>query len=739
MEVRNKRGIFRFGLFLLSVLAVFSLGLVRVFAESIPFTITNVEVTQKSATATGGVTSFDNNNVKNNIVFHQVGDSVTYRITIKNDSDAGRVIENIDSKYEGEIFDYSFDSNADDEIEPGSSFDFVLKVSYKKAVSDVDYRSQELTIKFVFKFTDGSEMSFTIANPSTWDNISVFGVILALSVIGLLIVVIFHMRRWSNDKKIIVTAILLIFACLPLPFVNAVAGEYDVVVANDVELRDQVIVDYYDENESQIASAVFNYNEKAVDVVLPEKVGYDFDGWYTSNGVKYNFETPLVDDLALHARYVPISYTIQFDANGGEGTTASQSAKYDEAVKLNKNGFSRAGYTFVGWSKQADGAVVYADEQVVENLCDVVCAVKLYAKWEANTDTRYTVIDKFMTVSGEGYDSETRSDTKGTTDTEVTPAPLEREGFVKPAPQTKIITGDGLMTIEYEYVRVKKTLTIQDAEYVESSHASGQYNYGTQVSLKAKQRDGWKFVKWSNDATDKEIVLVLDRDITIRPIYEESELELVFSHDGACTFNGITSSADGSNGLRDADNITGEECSDYADQKYIDTGVKLYSAENAHKDFYVEFTIDEFDLAKNGQRATIFNATQEKNSNRFPGIVVRRNDNSSQLMLGVNVVKDREKVLDYKNNIGAASAVRKIRIARKNDAICYAVNDGDFVYIGDNSPHNQYFETPSVMFGASFNENISESRVERYLNGTLSGIKILLGTDTADEINCSAP
>ena len=109
------------------------------------------------------------------------------------------MIENIDSKYEGEIFDYSFDSNADDEIEPGSSFDFVLKVSYKKAVSDVDHRSQELTIKFVFKFTDGSEMSFTIANPSTWDNISVFGVILALSVIGLLIVVIVHMRRWSYD------------------------------------------------------------------------------------------------------------------------------------------------------------------------------------------------------------------------------------------------------------------------------------------------------------------------------------------------------------------------------------------------------------------------------------------------------------------------------------------------------------------------------------------------------------
>jgi hypothetical protein len=114
-----------------------------------------------------------------------------------------------------------------------------------------------------------------------------------------------------------------------------------------------------------------------------------------------------------------------------------------------------------------------------------------------------------MTVNGEGYDVVTRPEltTRGTTDTKVTPLPVGREGFVSPTPQTKVITGDGLMKIEYEYARVKKTLTIQDAEFVTTSHASGEYNYGTEVTLKAKERDGWKFEKWSNGATDEEITI----------------------------------------------------------------------------------------------------------------------------------------------------------------------------------------------------------------------------------------
>lgn len=742
MEFRIKRGAFRFGLFLLCIFSATSLGLIRVTADSIPFSIENVEVTQKSGTATGGVTSYDSNNIQNNVVFRQVGDSVTYKIKIKNVSDTSRVIENIDSNYEGELFDYSFNSYAGDEILAGDSFDFILKTTYKKSVQDVTRRSQDLTIKFVFKFTDGTEMSFTIANPSTWDNISVFGIILALSIIGLLIIVIFHMRRLSNDKKIVITAILLAFACLPLPFVNAIAGEYDVMIANKMTLKDLVIVDYYGDDDMQIASETIKYSEKAADVAMPTKSGYTFDGWAMKDGTLFDFNTPVLDDLALYAHYTPIEYTVRFNGNGAtSGAMSPQAIKYDTAVSLNENKFERQGYNFVGWSLQeGSGLVSYLDKQEVENMRDTTCVVDLFAVWEARTDTPYTVIEKMMTVDGDDYVSLSHVEA-GKTDDFVTPVvkDLSSLGFINPQAQTVQIKGDGSTVVEYVYDRRKLRLTLTDEQYVETSTPSGLYYYGKVINLKAKDRERMIFDKWSNDDTDKEISITMLDNVTIGPIYKESGLSVVFSHDGACTFNGITSSADGANGLRMADNITGDECADYANQTYIDTGVQLYNAENAHKDFYVEFTIDEFDIAKNGQRATFFSATKEKSDIKFPGIVVRRNDNSSRLMLGVNVVKNKAKVLDYKNDIGQLSSVQRVRIVRKNDAICYAVNDGDYIYVGDNTPHNQYFETPTVIFGASFNETVSDSRVDRYLNGTLSGMIIRLGTDTADEIDCSNP
>lgn len=745
MSWRNRKSIFRLGLFLLSIFSVLSLGLVRASAEAMPFEIQNVEVTQKSATTTGGVTSFDGNNVRNNVVFHKVGDNITYKIVIKNISESTRVVDNIDSNYEGELFDYSFNMHAGDEIAAGESFDFILKTSYKKAVSDVGQRNQHLTIKFVFKFTDGTEMSFTIANPSTWDNISVFGAILAISVIGLLIIVIFHMRHWSSDKKIVVTAILLAFACLPLPFVNAVSGEYDATVSNDIVLNDQLVVRYLlEDGETELSRMVVGYGGLAVDVAVPEKTGYNFAGWTLRNGDLYNFDTPVKDNLVLIEKYTPKNYTIEFDGNGAtDGAMSAETMTYDAPKTLTKNAFVRAGYDFTGWNSAADGSgQSFADEAEVSNLCDDVCTVKLFAIWQARNDTHYTVVDKYMNVAGDGYDSVTRSSiiTVGTTDTDVTPTPFAVDGFVTPEPQTKRIAGDGSMRIEYEYVRVQKQLTILDAQYVIASHNSGKYNYGTVVTLKAKDRDELIFDKWTNGSTEKEITITLNEDVTIGPEYRATDFPLLYSHNGACTFNGIKESGDGTHGALDAGNITGEDCTDYADQKYIDTGIQLYTAENAHKDFYIEFTIDEFDLSKNASRATMMNSTQEKELYQYPGVVVRRDDNHDAILVGVNVVKDRVKKVNFKKKLSPASSVTRVRLVRKNDIICYAVNDGDYIYAGDNKLHNQYFERPTVMFGASINEqDVPEPRVERYLNGTLSGMKVRLGTDSQDTINCTKP
>lgn len=735
----------RLGLFLASVVAATSFGFLRIYAEAAPFSITNVAVTQKSATTTGGITGYDNNNVQNDIVFHRVGDSVTYRITIKNVSGMSRIVDNVASSYEGELFDYSFNSYAGDEIAAGDSFDFVLKTTYKKAVSDISKRSQNLKIKFVFKFTDGSEMSFTIANPSTWDNISVFGLVLAIAVILLLALIIFRLKHVGNDKKVVMIAVLLAFACLPLPFVDAISGSYDVTISNDIILNDELVVKYLsDDGETELSNTVVDYAGKATSLTAPEKTGYNFAGWALRNGNLYDFESPVKEDLTLIAQYAPKNYTVEFDGNGATGgVMPAEMMTYDAVKNLTKNTYIRAGYNYAGWNTAADGSgQSFADEAEVNNLCDDVCIVKLFAIWQARNDTRYTVVDKFMNVAGDGYDSIERLpiSTIGTTDTYVTPTPLTREGFVTPDPQTKKIAGDGSMRIEYEYVRVQKQLTIQNAQYVTSSHSSGKHNYGTVVTLKANDRDEYIFDKWSNGSTEKEITVTLTEDVAIGPEYRATDFPLVYSHDGACTFNGNKESADGTYGALEAGDITGADCADYAGQKYIDTGVQLYTETNAHKDFYIEFTIDEFDLSKNASRATMLNVTQERETTQYPGVVVRRNDAKDEILVGVNVVRDGVKKVNFKKSIKPASSVTRVRLVRKNDIICYAINDGDYIYAGDNTLHNQYFEMPNVIFGASIDEQgMTNPRVERYLNGTLSGMKVRLGKDTQDTINCTKP
>ncbi len=89
-----------------------------------------------------------------------------------------------------------------------------------------------------------------------------------------------------------------------------------------------------------------------------------------------------------HTACVAVTYTVQYNANGGSGTTASSSHTYGVAKALTANGFTRTGYTFAGWATSSSGAVVYTNQQSVTNLASTQGAtVNLYAQWTANTYT----------------------------------------------------------------------------------------------------------------------------------------------------------------------------------------------------------------------------------------------------------------------------------------------------------------------------------------------------------------
>lgn len=110
---------------------------------------------------------------------------------------------------------------------------------------------------------------------------------------------------------------------------------------------------------------------------------------------------------------------VTFNANGGEGTMASQKIS-GKSGTLNANTFTKTGYHFSQWNTKADGTgTAYADKGNIESKSDIT----IYARWAANT---YTVA--FSSNEGTGtmnsmsltYDEETN----------LTENSFTREGFI---------------------------------------------------------------------------------------------------------------------------------------------------------------------------------------------------------------------------------------------------------------------------------------------------------------------
>lgn len=120
----------------------------------------------------------------------------------------------------------------------------------------------------------------------------------------------------------------------------------------------------------------------------PNRTGYTFSGWYTSSSFKTEITQISKGSTGtknLYAKWTANSYTIHYDANGGNGAAMQDttSCKYDTLYSLNMNSYTRSGYKFVGWNTQSDGSgEAYEDGGKVKNLTTSSGKVTLYAQWE---------------------------------------------------------------------------------------------------------------------------------------------------------------------------------------------------------------------------------------------------------------------------------------------------------------------------------------------------------------------
>lgn len=122
------------------------------------------------------------------------------------------------------------------------------------------------------------------------------------------------------------------------------------------------------------------------------KTGYAFLGWNPTynattaiylDGENYNFSA----DLNLYAIWVvQTSNSVTFDGNGADVGSSTPSQTASASTVLNANGFTRSGYTFIGWNTRADGTGVNYSSGYTYSFAT---GVTLYARWSQNFTISY--------------------------------------------------------------------------------------------------------------------------------------------------------------------------------------------------------------------------------------------------------------------------------------------------------------------------------------------------------------
>ena len=83
----------------------------------------------------------------------------------------------------------------------------------------------------------------------------------------------------------------------------------------------------------------------------------------------------------------------------------------------------------------------------------------------------------------------------------VTPAVKTYTGFDSPKTQTKVVTADGKMVIDYYYERHLYNVTLNAGTGIEKTIGAGPYRYGQSVTIDANVKEGYHWLNWTGNYT----------------------------------------------------------------------------------------------------------------------------------------------------------------------------------------------------------------------------------------------
>ena len=132
--------------------------------------------------------------------------------------------------------------------------------------------------------------------------------------------------------------------------------------------------------EADISGAEYDYTPaKPANTSTIDYSDYTWGGWYADAGLQtpYTFDTMPGHNLALYAKWVAPTFTVNFDLQGGGATADFPSQTLEKYKMVSKPGTNptKAGYIFDGWYTSAAGSTLYDwNNQITAN-------TTIYAHW----------------------------------------------------------------------------------------------------------------------------------------------------------------------------------------------------------------------------------------------------------------------------------------------------------------------------------------------------------------------
>ena len=238
----------------------------------------------------------------------------------------------------------------------------------------------------------------------------------------------------------------------------------------------QYTVRFLDWDDSELKTEKVNHGSPATAPNNPTRTGYTFSAWDKEF-------TNIVEDTDIKATYTINSYTLTFNANGGNVEPQSKQINYNEKYgqlpipnKENKN--------FIGWFTELD-----AGTKVDENTLIIADNVTIYAHWE---DIQGTINFTLKSSTGTQLGILQKQGIVGNTESVEFE---EKNGYTKPSNQEVTYTIEE-QNLEVIYNIINYIITYNLDEGVADNPS--EYTIETDnITLNNPTKEGFEFAGWT--------------------------------------------------------------------------------------------------------------------------------------------------------------------------------------------------------------------------------------------------